>query len=76
MIEKSLEYNISAFLCIIYLSKESDRVRLEDILGIMKIKKIRSDHLNSVTELNTDNTTKIRVNNELTQDIKTTTGIR
>lgn len=75
--EKAIEYNKPAFVCFVDLTKAFDRIRLADVLSILKKKKkVPREYIQLIKELNTDNTTKLRVNKKLTTSIKTSTGIR
>jgi endonuclease/exonuclease/phosphatase family metal-dependent hydrolase len=74
--EKSLEYNTPAFLCFVDLTKAFDRVKLKDVIDILIEQNVPSQVIKLVQELNTDSSTKIRVNGELSNTIATSAGIR
>ena len=74
--EKAIEFNTPAYVCFIDLTKAFDRVRLPDIINILKDKNVPDNIVRNIRKLNVDNTTQVKVDNDLTQDIPTPGGIR
>jgi len=67
---------IPAYMCFIDLSKAFDRVRLNDITAILRRGSIPEEIVRTIKNLNTNTTTRILVNNSLTQEVPISTGIR
>lgn len=63
----------ATYLGFIYLTKTFDRIQLNDVLEILKSKEV-SDDLFDVVKA-TGNTTQIQVDNGLTKEIATSSGI-
>jgi len=70
------EINQPAYMCFIDLSKAFDRVRLNDITTILRRGNITEEIVKTIENLNTNTTTRILVNNSLTQKVPISTGIR
>lgn len=76
IVEKSIEYDKPAYMCFIDLTKAFDRIRLNDVLLILNKKLVPADVIRIIKELNTQTKTRIRINNQLTEEIDVDTGIR
>lgn len=74
--EKAIEYNKAAFMCFIDLTKAFDRVRLTNVLRILKSRKISPRIVTIIKELNSGNSTFIKMENSLTKKILISNGIR
>lgn len=74
--EKAIEYNKTAYICFVDLTKAFDRIKLQDVITIMKEKHVPNNIIRIIRNLNANNTTKVRVNNSLTKELPITTGIR
>jgi predicted oxidoreductase len=70
--EKAIEYNTSAYLCFIDLTKAFDRIKLNDVVNALQKKNTPQ----RIKDLNTGNITQLKVNETLTKEIATTSGIR
>jgi predicted oxidoreductase len=70
--EKEIEYNTSAYLCFIDLTKAFDRIKLNDVVNALQKKNTPQ----RIKDLNTGNITQLKVNETLTKEIATTSGIR
>ena len=62
----------TAYMCFVDLTKAFDRVRLADILKLLRSRNIAHEN----REMNTNNSTFIRAENQLTKKIPIHTGIR
>jgi len=76
IVEKSIEYEKPAYMCFIDLSKAFDRMRLNDITTILRRGSIPEEIVRTIKNLNINTTTRILVNNSLTQEVPISTGIR
>lgn len=76
IVEKSIEYNKTAYMCFIDLTQAFDRVRLSDVLTLLRERKLDPGLLAVIKELNTGNSTFIRVENNLSKKVPVSTGIR
>ena len=74
--EKSIEYNKIAYMCFVDLTKAFDRVRLPDVVRLLKKKNVHPDLIKIIVELNTDNMTQIQIEGRKTRKIPMQTGIR
>lgn len=74
--EKAIEYNKTAYMCFIDLTKAFDRVRLPDVVKLLKKKNVHPDIPSIITELNTNNWTQIQVEGRKTRRLPMQTGIR
>jgi len=63
-------------MCYIDLNKAFDRVRLNDITTILRRGSIPEEIVRTNENMNTNTTTRILLNNNLTQEVPTSTGIR
>jgi len=63
-------------MCFIDLSKAFDRMRLNDITTILRRGSIPEEIVTTIENLYTNTTTRILVNNNLTQQVPISTGIR
>lgn len=61
--EKAIEFNKTAFMCFVDLKQAFDRVRLMDVLQLLRARGISTRIIAAIRELNTDNTTIIRAGN-------------
>lgn len=55
LIEKSIEYNKPLFLCFVDLKQAFDRVRLDDVVGILQRRNVNAKILKVIKELNQNN---------------------
>lgn len=76
VVEKAIELDKPAYLCCIDLTQTFDRVRVNDVLKILREKGVQNNIVRINIQLNTDNSTRINVNNNLTKKIPVATGIR
>lgn len=74
--EKSIEFNKPAYMCFVDMTKAFDRVRLKDVLEIMRTKGLNHRLINLTYDINTQCKTKIRAGHMTTKDIEINTGIR
>jgi len=74
--EKSIEYQVPAFLCFIDMTRAFDQVRLNDVITLLKSHNVPISLLNIIKELNSKTTTKIKCDSGLTKSITITQGIR
>jgi hypothetical protein len=72
--EKSMEYNTPAYLCFIDLTKVFDRIKLNEE---QQKKNTPKGYIKLIKYLNRGNTAKLKlkVNETLTKEIRTTSGI-
>ncbi|KAH1021854.1 hypothetical protein HUJ04_011340 [Dendroctonus ponderosae] len=68
--ETLIEYGTPAFLCFIDLTKAFDKVRLRDVIKILKAKHLPTPIIEIVKQLNTDTSTQISVNQHLIEEIR------
>jgi hypothetical protein len=61
--EKAIEYNTSAYLCFIDLTKAFDRIKLNDVVNALQKKNTPQ----RIKDLNTGNITQLKVNETLTK---------
>ena len=76
LIEKSIEFSKPAFMCFIDLAKAFDRVRLKDVLTILKRKEAPSDLVALIEDINTQTITQIRTDEGLSDPVRTPTGVQ
>lgn len=76
LVEKSIEFNKPLYLCFVDLTQAFDRVQLIDVLRILQEKGIDRKVINLIKLLNTNNRTRIKTNNQLTEEIPISIGIR
>ena len=76
VIEKSIEYSKPAFMCFVDLSRAFDRVRLEDVLTIIRTMNIPSDLIALIKHINLGTETKMMTENGLSEPIRTLSGVR
>lgn len=74
--EKALEYNKPSYLCFVDLTKAFDKVRLQDVVKELQLKNIHTNIIETIKQLNINNTTTIRTRTLATQQIKQNAGIR
>lgn len=76
MIEKSIEYNKPIFMCFIDLTQAFDRVRLSDVINIIRTHQVNANISDLLQDIYTNNKIKVRVCGELTEEIQAANGIR
>lgn len=74
--EKAIEYNVPAYLCFVDLTKAFDKVRLTDVINLLKEKESPDNLVKVIHCLNTGNYTKIKAGDNYTKNIRTPGGIR
>jgi len=74
--EKSIEFAKPAYMCFVDLKQAFDKVRLGDVITILQEKGVSKPYLHLIKDINWETKTRIRVNEELTDEIQTPTGIR
>lgn len=74
--EKAIEFDKPAFLCFIDLTKAFDRVQLPDVIKLLHKRRLNKKTIAIIEDLNRDNCTSIRIDNELSAIVPTPTGIR
>jgi hypothetical protein len=74
--EKSLEYNKTAYIVFIDLTKAFDRIQLEDVINVLLEKPVPPSIAKVIRNINSNSSTRIRVNGELSAEIPTPTGVR
>ena len=72
--ETSIEYNKPAFVCFIDLTKAFDRVRLSDVLKLLKDRNLNPKTIKIIKKMNIGNSTFIKANNKLSKKIPVLTG--
>lgn len=65
-----------AYLCFVDLTKSFDRVLLEHVVAVLQKRYVDNRIITAVKNLNTDNTTSIRINNETSGQLPVASGIR
>lgn len=73
MIEESIAYQKSLFLCFVDLKKAFDRVQIDDVVDILWTP---VNYINVIKELNRDNKTRIKTTQGFTEQVLILTGIR
>ena len=76
VVEKAIEFNVPAILCFVDLKKAFDRVKLSDVIKILREKEISKRLINVIKDLYTDVKVKIQVGDQFTNEISCTGGIR
>lgn len=76
LIEKAIEFNKPMFTCFVDLEKAFDRVRLNDVITLLKQNNVDKRHISVIRELNSNNKTRIKTSQGLTQGVEVAIGIR
>jgi len=76
IVEKSYEFNHPVFMCFVDLTKAFDRVQLNDVLNILNDHNIPQNIIQIIRLLNENSTTKVRVGQELSNEVPTSDGVR
>ena len=76
IVEKAIEYNVPAFMCFVDLRKAFDRVRLSDVINILKEKEVPTQLTTTIKYIYTNGRTKIQIGNKTTREIECGGGIR
>jgi hypothetical protein len=63
-------------MCFVDLKQAFDRVRLGDVIAILKEKGISKLYLDLIKDINSETRTSVRADEKLTEGIQTPTGIR
>jgi len=74
--EKAIEFNHTAYLCFVDLTKAFDRVRLADVIECLREREVPEQIVRIIQELNTDATARIRLNDRISKPIKLQNGVR
>lgn len=74
--EKAIEFNTPAYVCFVDLTKAFDKVRLSDVLRLLAEHSVHPDIIEVIRRLNNNNTTKIKVNGQMSDDVHSPGGIR
>ena len=74
--EKSIEFNHTAYMCFVDLTKAFDRVRLADVIECLREKEVPEQIVRVIKELNTDTIGRIWSNNETSRPIIIKNGVR
>lgn len=74
IIEKAIEFNKPAYLCFVDLIQAFDRIQLTELLNILHENQVDAKIVKLIKELNTENTTKIKTNYGITEEIPVASG--
>lgn len=74
--EKAIEFKKSIYMCFVDLQQTFDKVKLGDVLQILRARRVKSVIRQIIKELNTNNTIRITTGNITTKKILITSGIR
>lgn len=76
IVEKALEFNRPAFMCLIDLQKAFDRIRLSDMTEILARREIPTSLIQLIKDIYTGSYIKVRCNGEMSQSIPAGRGVR
>lgn len=76
IVAQAIKCDKPAFLCFVDLTKAFNRVRLKDVIRFLRKRKINKNIMTVIKKLNTNNTTKIKIDGTLTESVPVTTGVR
>lgn len=74
--EKSIEYNIPAYMCFIDLEKAFDRVQLQDVVHLLYSRQVPLNLIKVIENIYNGNKVQAKINGELTEPIPVEKGIR
>jgi len=73
--EKSIEFHHTEYLCFVDLTKGFDRVRLADVTGCLRERKVPEQIVRVIKEMNTDTIPRIRSNGQTSGPIILKNGV-
>ena len=76
LVEKAIEFDRPLFLCFVDLKQAFDRVQLNHVVNILKHQEIDSRIVEVIRKLNTQNSTFIKIQNTLSEQVQISKGIR
>jgi len=74
--EKSIEFNHTAYMCFVDLTKAFDRVIMADVIECLREREVPEQIVRVIKELNTDRIARIRSNNQTSRPIIIKNGVR
>ena len=74
--KNSIEFNKPAFFCFVDLTKAFDKVQLKDAIALLQKRNVDERIITAVKNLNTNNTTCIKNNSEMSKKLQVSSGIR
>jgi len=76
IVEKSTEFNHTAYICFVDLTKAFDRVRLADVTACLREREVPEQIVKVIKEMNTDTIARIRSNGQTSRPITLKNGVR
>lgn len=76
VVEKAIEYNKPAYMCFVDLKQAFDKVRLKDVLGLLRARRVNEKIIEVIKKLNTNNSSIIRSGSITTKEILVICEIR